>query len=492
MPLVLGLDIGTTTITALAVDIASGEIAARSTRPNGAEITSPGDKTRGHSEWDARRIAAAALAALGEMAAALGTDSRQAAALGLTGQQHGVVLADERLVPLGPFVNWQDRRVEALNPASGQTWLAEIRHAAGNSARERTGCTLSAGYMGATLYWLRANGGLPAGATACFIVDYVAAILTGKRPITDPTSAASSGLFDVSQGEWDREVLERLSLPAELFPAVGQAGESLGPLLAARAAETGLPSGLPVCVGVGDNQAAFYGSVADLENSALVNVGTGGQVAAFSSRFVYNERLETRPFPGGYLLASAGLCGGRTYAILERFFRQVCGMAPGAAPSGSLFEAMNALAAGAPPGADGLRCEPLFTGKRSEPELRASFSGISADNFTPAHLTRALVEGMARVFRQGYDEIAAALGGRRGKLVGAGNGLRENAVLAAAVADAFRMPLSLCDRREEAAFGAALLAGIGAGAIPGRQSALAWFRHRAADGVHSAESARPQ
>ena len=476
MPLVLGLDVGTTTITALAVDIASGKIAARSTRSNDAEITSPGDKARGYSEWDARRIAAAALAALGEMAAALGTDARQAVALGLTGQQHGVVLVDERLDPLGPFINWQDRRTEAVNPASGQTWLHDIRQSAGTATRERTGCTLSAGYMGATLSWLRANGGLPAGATACFIVDYVAAILTGKRPVTDATSAASSGLFDVSQGTWDREVLETLSLPAELFPAIGQAGEPLGPLLADRAAETGLPSGLPVCAGLGDNQAAFYGSVADLENSVLVNVGTGGQVAAFSARFVYSERLETRPFPGGYLLASAGLCGGRTYAILERFFRLACGMAPGAAPTGSLFEAMNALAASAPPGASGLTCEPLFTGTRSEPELRASFSGISADNFTPAHLTRALVEGMARVFRQGYDDIALALGGRRAKLVGAGNGLRENAVLATAVADAFRMPLSLCDRREEAAFGAALLAGIGAGAIPSRQSVMPWFR----------------
>jgi sugar (pentulose or hexulose) kinase len=477
MPLVLGLDVGTTTITALAVDVASGEIAARSTRQNDAEITTPERKTRGYSEWDATRIAAAALAALGEMAAQLGPDARRAAAIGLTGQQHGVVLVDEQLAPLGPFINWQDRRAEKINPASGRTWLEEFRAAAGQAARERTGCTLSAGYMGTTLAWLRANGGLRARATACFIVDYLAALLTGRRPVTDPTSAASSGLFDVSQGRWDRPTIDALGLPVELFPKVGMGGTALGSLSSTQAAETGLPLGLPVCIGLGDNQAAVYGSVADLEHSVLVNVGTGGQVAAFSPRFVYRERLETRPFPGGYLLVSAGLCGGRTYAILERFFRQVCSMAPGCEAVGSLFEAMNRLAASVPSGADGLHCDPLFTGTRSQPELRASFAGASAENFTPAHMTRALIEGMARIFRQGYDEIAGALDARRDKLVGAGNGLRENTVLAEVIAQEFKMPLDLCQRREEAAFGAALAAAVGTGAIESRQAALGWFRY---------------
>lgn len=477
MPLAIGLDVGTTTITALAVDVASGEIVARCTRPNDAEITAPEDKARGYSEWDARRIAAAAIAALGEMAAQLRPNVRRAAALGLTGQQHGVVLVDEQLAPLGPFINWQDRRAEGLNPASGRTWLDEVREAAGPSARTRTGCTLSAGYMGTTLYWLTANRRLPAGATACLIVDYLAALLAGRRPVTDPTSAASSGLFDVSQGQWDRATIDALGLAGELFPQVGRGGEPLGLLSSELAAATGLPSGLPVCIGLGDNQAAVFGSVADLENSVLVNVGTGGQVAAFSPRFVSSERLETRPFPGGYLLVSAGLCGGRTYAILERFFCQVCSMAPGCDAQGSLFEAMNRLAASVPAGADGLRCEPLFTGTRSQPELRASFAGISAENFTPAHTTRALIEGMARIFREGYDEISSALGARRDKLIGAGNGLRENAVLAGAIAQEFQMPLALCERREEAAFGAALSAAVGAGAIESRQAALGWFRY---------------
>ena len=117
---------------------------------------------------------------------------------------------------------------------------------------------------------------------------------------------------------------------------------------------------------------------------------------------------------------------------------------------------MNRLAAGVPRGADGLRCNPLFTGTRSQPELRGSFEGISVDNFTPAHITRALLEGMARVFAGGAREIEAVEGKPRRQLVGAGNGLRENAVLAECVAHEFGLPLAVPCHREEAAFGAAL------------------------------------
>ena len=238
---------------------------------------------------------------------------------------------------------------------------------------------------------------------------------------------------------------------------------------------TGLPAGLPVCVGVGDNQASVYGSVAELEASVLVNVGTGGQVAAFSERFLYGDQLETRPFPGGFLLVNAGLCGGRTYALMEKFFRQACGLS-GESPPDSLFEAMNRLAAGVPRGADGLRCNPLFTGTRSQPELRGSFEGISVDNFTPAHVTRALLEGMARVFAGGAREIEAVEGKPRRQLVGAGNGLRENPVLADCVAHEFALPLAVPRHREEAAFGAALLAAVGLGAIADRQAAARFIR----------------
>src|SRR5262249_44268421 len=147
---------------------------------------------------------------------------------------------------------------------------------------------------------------------------------------------------------------------------------------------TGLPQGLPVFGAIGDNQASYLGSVAERLGTVLVNVGTGGQVAAYVDGFVYDPPLETRPLPrGGYLLVCPGLCGGRTYATLERFFRDVGTEVFHLAPGEPLFATMNDLAAQVAPGANSLRCEPFFTGTRQDPELRASWSGMTPENFTP-------------------------------------------------------------------------------------------------------------
>jgi sugar (pentulose or hexulose) kinase len=338
---------------------------------------------------------------------------------------------------------------------------------AGPDAPPRTGCKLAAGYLAVTLFWMKETGALPGAATACFLMDYFAAWLTGRRPVTDATCAASSGALDLRRGEWDSAILAALGLPRALFPEIRPSGEPLGGLSRDAADRTGLPAGLPVFVGIGDNQASFLGSVASRTDTVLVNVGTGGQVAVYTEGLHQDALLETRPFPGGgYLLVCAGLSGGRAYAALEGFFRQVgvqlCGLPEGR----PLYQAMNALAAAVPPGAGGVRCEPFFTGTRHRPELRASWGGLSAETFTPGHLTRALLEGMARAFREGYEAIVRQTGRPAAHLVGAGNGLRENSVLARVVAQELALPLQVPRHREEAAFGAALLAAVGTGACP--------------------------
>jgi sugar (pentulose or hexulose) kinase len=152
--------------------------------------------------------------------------------------------------------------------------------------------------------------------------------------------------------------------------------------------------------------------------------------------------------------------------VLERFYRTVGTQFFPEASSRSLFEAMNQLAAQVPAGADGLRCEPYFAGTRARPELRASWTGVSATNFTPAHVTRALLEGMARTFHEGYAVMKQQAGVGARRLIGAGNGLRENPVLAQIVTDTFALPLRVPRHREEAAYGAALLAAVGAGIFP--------------------------
>ncbi len=270
MPLVLGLDLGTTTITALALD-AGGGVAASQTVANTGEITPAADRARGRSEWDACAIAGAACECLQRLAGQLGGRAAEVAGLGLTGQQHGVVVAGADLAPRTPFINWQDRRGEEPAAGSAATWTQRARERLGDASR-RTGCQLATGYLATTLFWLRESGALPREGTACFIGDYFAALLTGQRPATDATFAASSGVFDVAAGEWGRDAIAALGLPFDLFPEVRPSGELFGPLTPEMAGRTGLPAGLPVFVGVGDNQAKAGQKVSGTDTRLLLSI----------------------------------------------------------------------------------------------------------------------------------------------------------------------------------------------------------------------------
>ena len=293
--------------------------------------------------------------------------------------------------------------------------------------------------MGVTLFWWKVHGLLPARSTACFIGDYLASELTGRPAVSDPTNAASSGLLDVRQRCWDAPMLEALGLPAWIFPEIREADQRLGPLLPAAAAATGLPAGIPVFVALGDSQAAFLGSVEDRRHDILINVGTGAQVIAAIDQFVFVPPLETRPLPRcGNLLVSAQLCGGRSYAVLEEFFRSVLRQLGGLDVPERIYDTLNRLADGVPSGSGGLRCRPLFTGTRAEPELRASWTGASPENFTPAHMARALLEGVADVLHEDYARIVQAAGKSYRRLVGSGNALRKNPALAPRGRRAFR------------------------------------------------------
>jgi sugar (pentulose or hexulose) kinase len=460
----LGVDLGTTTITALAWEPAAATIRAVATIANDAEVTAESDKARGRSEWDPPRIVDRACEAVRSVVERLGPRGADVAAVGITCQMHGLVLLDRQRRPILPLVNWQDRRGEEPFPGGSGSCVEQAMARIGEDAVRRTGCRLATGYSGVTLFWLKSHGLLPATGTACFIGDYFGSMLTGQGPVSDPTNAASSGVFDADGRRWDRAILEALELPPALFPEIREADRPLGPMSDAGAAATGIRQGVPVFVALGDSQAAFLGSVRNRDDDVLLNVGTGAQVAAAVDRFLYAAPLQTRPLPGrGSLLTVAQPCGGRAYAILEGFLRGVLRDCDGRQVEGRIYEVMNRLAASVPPGADGLRCQPCFAGTPADPRQRAEWTGISPANFTPAHVIRALLEGMAEIFFDDYRAICHAAGKSYGRLVGSGNGLRSNRVLRQIVAERFAMPLDLPPHEEEAAVGAARLAAIGAG-----------------------------
>ncbi len=477
MALLIGIDLGTTKTTAIAVHADSGAIVAQATSATSTNTASSTDQARGRSEFDVRALVSAGVGCLRDVAAQLGEQARDVAGIGITGQQHGAVIVDNELRPLTPFINWQDQRGNDI-AADGQTYVQQANAAVSDDVAQRTGCRLRTGFLATTMYWLRANNLLPASGRACFLMDYFASTLTGSPLATDPSCAASAGVFDVPTRDWNDAALQALNIDRAQLPLVREANEVSGRLTAAMSQETDLPSGLPVFIPIGDHQACFLGSVADRFTSALINVGTGAQVAVFTPQCDYAFPIEMRPFPiSGNLLSYVGLCGGWQFQVVERFFRLVGEQLFGQVIDGTLYGALTQLAEREAAGAAGMSLLPTFSGTRAQPQQRGVLSNISAQSLTPGNFVRALLEGMARDYRQAYELICSVTGKRQSQLVTAGNGLRENRLLSAIVEDEFSLSPMATKHREEAAFGAALIAGVGAGVFPDLHAAGKLIRY---------------
>jgi len=472
VPVIVSIDLGTSKITSLALDTAEGRIVARGTVVNDADVTTEIDRAIGRSEWDARRIVDLGCQCLRSVADQLGERRNDVAGLGITGQQHGAVVVDSDSRPLTPLINWQDRRGHDRMSGVDVTYLEAARQTLGDKAAQRAGCWLQPGFSGLTLFWLKENRLLPAHGHASFIMDLFGGLLADAAPVTEPSCAGSSGLFNVQARTWDFEAIESLGLPAELFPEIREADQPIGTLGHEMAQATGLPAGVSIFAPIGDHQASFLGSIRDHSHDVLVNVGTGAQVAVYTDGHQFTPPVELRPLPiRDNLLSNVGLAGGWSYQGLENFFRRIASDVFQIDPTKPVYEILNRLAAAVAPGADGLICDPHFSGSRADSSRRGAFTGVTPQNLTPGHFARAVLEGMSRSLAEGYQLIASTETRTHRRIVAAGNALRDNAVLRECVRNAFGLPMLFTRHREEAAFGAALTAAVGAEIFPTLEAA---------------------
>ena len=311
-----------------------------------------------------------------------------------------------------------------------------------------TGYPLATGFGMVTHFYNRQKESVPKDAAVfCTIHDYIAMVLAGQtQPVTEASDAASLGLFDVVNRCFDKNALASAGIDATLLPAL-----ATSPCI-------GSHQGIPVYVAIGDNQASFLGAASGNFEAMLVNMGTGGQFCAYTKTYLTCPGLETRPFPlGGFLITGASLCGGRAYALLERFWADAAEMLTGTRPE-SCYEAMEQLLSHKEKPDDLPVLTPLFQGTRSDPHLRGSITGISPENFTPLHFVWAMLEGMAEEVFTMYQTYLSS-GGKPATLIGSGNGLRKNKYLRQCISEKFDLPLQLSSCVEEAATGAALFAG---------------------------------
>lgn len=426
----LGIDIGTTTISLVVQDSLSGILGTRNLE-NGTFLPGlPWERVQ-----DPEKILEKVKNGLQEMLAQF----PQIQAIGVTGQMHGIVYLDGEGRAVSPLYTWQDGRGD-LPFDDGVSWASRLS--------EITGYPLSTGYGLVTHFYNQHHNLVPPEAAAfCTISDYVAMALAGvKTPRLDATNAASLGIFDCVRGCFDFAAMEKAGISPHLLPSMAET-----PLLG-----VGMP-GIPVFTAIGDNQASFLGAAGGRRDVLLVNMGTGGQVSVYSPDYLQTGGLETRPFPGGgWLLVGASLCGGRSYALLERFFRQTVQMVTGQdIPAYDAMARMLEMTRDL----DNLpTCDTTFQGTRTDPTRRAVITGLDENNFTPAHLTWSVMEGMARELYEMYRSFLEAGGEKPVQMIGSGNGLRKNPWLRRVFENVFQCPMQCSPCEEEAAWGAALYA----------------------------------
>ena len=422
----LGLDIGTTTISA--VVLWENTVLASRTVKNDSLL--PG------KSWERLQDPEAIRATALKIVEDLLREHGDVDAIGVTGQMHGILYLDVHGTPVSPLYTWQDRRGELLRD-DGKTWARWLS--------ETTGYALATGLGMVTHVYNVCHRLVPPEAVVfCTIADYLAMVLSGRcTPAVDSTNAASLGVYHSQRGEFDREALVRIGLDCAMLPTLAQE-----PIL-------GVGSlGLPIAVALGDNQASFLGCVGSTTNTLLINMGTGGQISIFSPDYLETEALETRPFPGGgWLVVGASLAGGRSYALLEHFFRQVVEMVQG--HCGSVYEAMSRALDQAGPVENSLHTTTTFLGTRKNPKLRGSFTQIGPDNFTPIHMMYGVMHGMAQELYTMFHSYLAAGGTAPTRMMGSGNGLQKNPHLCRVFEETFGYPMLLSTKNEEAACGAA-------------------------------------
>lgn len=460
----LGLDIGTTSSKAVVIDPA-GRVVGSGTAPHRLATPMPGWTEQEPAEWWA-----ASCAAIGAALAGARVNPSTIAAVGLSGQMHGAVLLDARDDVIRPALLWNDQRTSEHLP--------EIEAAAGGERDliRRTGNAANTGFQAPKLLWVKRHepGNFARIRRALLPKDFVRFKLSGDA-LTDVGDASGTLLFDITTRRWTTDVMQRLGLDPAWFGTVVESACIAGTVTADAARATGLSPGTPVVAGSGDNQCGAIGSGVVSPGQGLVILGTSGVVFAPAQSPTPHTAGPTpglthamcaadgtAAVPGSWCVTGVTLSA----AGALHWFRDV--VAPGES-----FDSLLAQAWAVPPGAQGVRCVPQFAGERCpvrDAGARAGFHGLALSHGR-GHLARAVVEGVAFSLVRSI-EVVRELGVTIDRLRAVGGGARSAEWLGI-IASLAKLPIDRLTAEEGGAFGAALLAGVGAGVWPSAREACA-------------------
>jgi xylulokinase len=446
--LVLGIDVSTTATKAVLVD-------------EGGTVRSVGTAEYGFSAprplWSEQDPAAwwdGAIRAIGSSLATAGASGDDVVAVGLTGQMHGLVLLDEADRVLRPAILWNDQRTaaecDAIRTAVGSERLIEI-----------TGNDALTGFTAPKLVWVRDHEPDVWGRAAHVLLpkDYLRLRLTGDHAL-DKADGAGTLLFDLAMRDWSAEVLKALEIPAAWLPPTFEGPQVTGVITASAAAATGLAPGTPVVAGGGDQAANAVGVGVLGPGEMALSLGTSGVVFAATDRPLYDRHGIVHAFchavPGRWHMMSVMLSAAGSL----RWFRDALAAD---LDFGALVETATDVAAAT----DGLFFLPYLSGERSpypDPYARGAFVGLTLGH-DRRHLTRAVIEGVAFGLRDGLDLMLAAGVPAPTRIRASGGGI-ASPLWRSILADVLETELATVSTTEGAAYGAGILAAVGAGWYP--------------------------
>lgn len=450
VPVLVGVDLGTSSVKGGAFDLAGrrlaeAEVACRVETPR-----------RGWAEADAEAWWRATREILRALVDRVGAAA--VAAVGVTGQAPTLLVVDGEGTPLRPAILWLDVRSE------DEVGWVEAR--LGAEAERIGGNRLHAYYLGPKLVWLRRHEPERLRGAAVVLQSHSLPVLrlTGAR-VTDYSSAAlCAPLYDARARAWSAEACARLEVDSRWLPAIRPSHAVAGGVTAAAARETGLREGTPVVVGGADFAASALAAGVTEPGEACLMLGTAGNLVMPWAAPDFDTRLVNAHHVGcdRFLALGATLAG-----AVQEWFR-------GAAAPGVPYEALDREAAAVPAGSDGVSLLPYLMGERTpvwDAGARGAFVGLSLAHGR-GHLYRAVLEAVAVSFRH-CAQVAAERGVRLREVVAVNGGARS-ALWRQIFCDALGVPLLHAPESPGAPAGAAVLAGIGAGLLPDVSAARRW------------------
>lgn len=442
----LGLDIGTGGSRALVID-ETGKTFASATVEH-EPFASPHIGWAEQSPEDWWRASSAAIRAVLSDGA---VRADEIGAVSFSGQMHGSVLLDENDAVLRPALLWCDQRTETqcleITERIGPARLIEL---VSNPAV--TGFTLP------KLLWVRENEPEVWGRVRSVLLpkDYVRLRLSGDRA-TDMADASGTLLLDVRKRAWSKQILSELGFDRGLLPDLFESTQITGKISQAGAEATGLPLGTPVVAGAGDNAAGAIGMGIVTPGTVSATIGTSGVVFVVTDEPTIDlkGRIHSlcHAIPGRWHMTGVTLAAGLSF----KWFRENFG-------AGKSYDELTERAASIESSSDGAIWLPYLMGERApylDPNARAAFVGLTASH-TLDHLTRAVLEGVAFSLRDSL-EVFREIGAPIDRIRLGGGGARSP-LWRQIQADVYNQPVESVEAEEGAAFGAAILAGVGVGA----------------------------